>query len=184
MYTSFTLIFDKYVAQIGPGVATTESRKFCQVNLQLHYPQGFQYSILKTIYRGFAQLDAGVTGSQEATYYFSGRMSAPFPPPTHSLPSQLLSHFIPSNTPAKNIVETNQASTKSTFKGPLQQDYKIEDDVALASVIWSPCGADLPINIKSQISLASTVSTAKGLLTDDSVDGTITWVTGIQWRRC
>lgn len=74
----FTLIFDKYVAQIGPGIATTESRKFCQVNLQLHYPQGFQYSILKTIYRGFAQLDAGVTGAQEATYYFSGREFLPF----------------------------------------------------------------------------------------------------------
>jgi hypothetical protein len=150
--TTFTLIFDKYVASIGPGIATTESRKFCQINLQLHYPSGFQYSIMKTIYRGYAALDAGVTGAQEATYYFSG--------------------------------QSNQVSTKSTFKGPLSKDYTIEDNIGVTSVIWSPCGADLPINIKSQISLTSTNKAASGLLTDDSVDGKITWVTGVQWRKC
>jgi hypothetical protein len=30
---------------------------------------------MNTIYRGFAQLDPGVSGTQEATYYFSGRKS-------------------------------------------------------------------------------------------------------------
>lgn len=70
---SFTLIFDKYVTSIGPGVAATEARKFCQINLQLHYPGGFQYSVMSAIYRGYANLEAGVTGTQEATYYFSGR---------------------------------------------------------------------------------------------------------------
>ncbi|EHK97611.1 hypothetical protein M7I_6622 [Glarea lozoyensis 74030] len=126
--TTFTLIFDKYVASIGPGVATTESRKFCQINLQLHYPQGFQYSIMSTIYRGYAALDAGVSGTQEATYYFSG--------------------------------QSNQVSTKSVFKGPLTKDYTIQDNIPVTSTIWSQCGADLPINIKSQISLSTSSKTA------------------------
>jgi hypothetical protein len=81
-FCSFTLIFDKYVVQIGPGVSQTESRKFCQINLQLHYPSGFQYSIMSTIYRGYAALDSGVTGTQEATYYFSGRESRHYHSPS------------------------------------------------------------------------------------------------------
>ncbi|KAH8654962.1 hypothetical protein BGZ60DRAFT_151440 [Tricladium varicosporioides] len=149
---TFTLIFDSFVAQVGPGTAAADGRKFCQINLDLHYPQGFQYSILKTIYRGYAQLDAGVSGSQSATYYFSGQSA--------------------------------QCSTTSTFKGPIAKNYAIEDNVAVTSTVWSPCGANLPINIKSQIALTSSSSTAKGLLTTDSADGTVTWVTGISWRKC
>jgi hypothetical protein len=69
---SFTLIFDDMVASIGPGVPITDERVNCQLNIDLEYPSGFQYSILSTEFRGYAGLDSGVTGTQEATYYFSG----------------------------------------------------------------------------------------------------------------
>jgi len=69
---TFTLIFDNYVASIGPGVAVTENRKNCQLNLDLEYPSGFQYSILSTEYRGYVGIDAKVSGSQGSTFYFSG----------------------------------------------------------------------------------------------------------------
>lgn len=69
----FTLIFDQFVASIGPGVAVTENRKNCQLNVDLQYPGGFQYSILSTTYRGYVDVDKGVTARQQATYYFSGR---------------------------------------------------------------------------------------------------------------
>jgi len=69
---TFTLIFDNFVASIGPGVAITENRKNCQLNLELNYPGGFQYSILSTMYRGYVDVDKGVTARQQATYYFSG----------------------------------------------------------------------------------------------------------------
>ncbi|KAF3931039.1 hypothetical protein ABW20_dc0103947 [Dactylellina cionopaga] len=36
---TFTLIFDNYVAALGPGVSITESRKNCQLNIDIHYPQ-------------------------------------------------------------------------------------------------------------------------------------------------
>jgi hypothetical protein len=67
------LIFDSYVASIGPGVAATENRKNCQLNIDLQYPGGFQYSVFSTQYRGYAALDANVTGTQKSTYYFTGR---------------------------------------------------------------------------------------------------------------
>ncbi|OAX82828.1 hypothetical protein ACJ72_02820 [Emergomyces africanus] len=67
-----TLIFDKYVAAIGPDLPISDSRKNCQLNINLRYPGGFQYSIFSADYRGYAKLDRGVTGLQKSTYYFSG----------------------------------------------------------------------------------------------------------------
>ncbi|KAL9115906.1 MAG: hypothetical protein Q9227_000274 [Pyrenula ochraceoflavens] len=71
--TTMTLIFDSYVASMGKGVALTENRKNCQLNIDLTYPGGFQFSVFSADYRGYAALDKGVTGSQKSTYYFSGQ---------------------------------------------------------------------------------------------------------------
>lgn len=70
--STVTLIYDSYVASIGPGIAITENRKACQINLDIQYPGGFQYSILSADYRGYAAIDKGVTGTLKSTYYFSG----------------------------------------------------------------------------------------------------------------
>lgn len=71
--TVVTLLYSDYVASIGPGTQITDHRKNCQVTLDIHYPGGFQYSIFSADYRGYEDLDKGVTGEQLATYYFSGQ---------------------------------------------------------------------------------------------------------------
>lgn len=68
-----TLIFDQYVASVGPGIDITEQRKNCQLNVDLLYPGGFQYSIFSADYRGYAAVSKGVTGTLKSTYYFSGQ---------------------------------------------------------------------------------------------------------------
>jgi hypothetical protein len=70
--TVLTLLYSDYVAQIGPGTLPSDHRKNCQVNLDVHYPQGWQFSLFSVDYRGFEALDPHVTGHQLATYYFSG----------------------------------------------------------------------------------------------------------------
>ena len=69
---SFTLIFDSFVASTGPNIPVTEGRKNCQINVNLHIPQGFSFSIGTADYRGYVSLPAGVTGEQKSTYYFQG----------------------------------------------------------------------------------------------------------------
>jgi hypothetical protein len=71
--TIVTLIFDSYVASIGPGIPVTDSRKNCQLNVDIKYPGGFQYSILSADYRGYASLESGVSGVLKSNYYFSGQ---------------------------------------------------------------------------------------------------------------
>lgn len=40
--TLITLIYDNYVASSGPGVSAKEHQKSCQLNLKIHFPQGWQ----------------------------------------------------------------------------------------------------------------------------------------------
>jgi hypothetical protein len=71
--TTITLSFDAYTVQSGPNIPATERRKFCQLQMKLKYPPGFQYSIFGADYRGYASLEKGVQGVCQSTYYFSGQ---------------------------------------------------------------------------------------------------------------
>jgi len=71
--TAFTVTYSDYTAQAGAGSTPTQFRKNCQLNLRVHYPQGFTYGIAKADYRGFAHLPRGAKGMQRASYYFSGQ---------------------------------------------------------------------------------------------------------------
>ncbi|RDL34411.1 Uncharacterized protein BP5553_07539 [Venustampulla echinocandica] len=153
---TFTLIFDRYVASLGPGVAITENRKNCQLNINLKYPGGFQYSVFNTVYRGYIGIDAGVSGVQSTTFYFSGGTY-----PTSS-----------------------QTTTSTTFKGPLDGNYEVSDNADLTSTVWSPCGASVGLNLNSQVRLTSSSGTATGQITSDSIDGHLTFVVGVKWQKC
>ncbi|MEV6208056.1 DUF4360 domain-containing protein [Kitasatospora sp. NPDC051914] len=70
--TAFTITYSQYLAQVGVGSKPTDYRKNCQLNLNVHVPQGFTYAIASADYRGFAHLERGATGLQKASYYFQG----------------------------------------------------------------------------------------------------------------
>ncbi len=69
---AFTLLFDSYIAEAGPGVSLANGRRNCQIAVDLRIPQGWSYTIYDVDYRGFAQLDPGTVGTQKTTYYFQG----------------------------------------------------------------------------------------------------------------
>jgi hypothetical protein len=70
--TTITLLYDSFIAQAGSGIQPAEGRKNCQLNLQLLLPQGWQFSVFKADYRGYAFLQKGDKGVVKSTYYFSG----------------------------------------------------------------------------------------------------------------
>ncbi len=81
--TMITLLYANFIAQAGNGLSATNYRKNCQLNVKLKYPQGWQFSVFKADYRGYAQIPTGDTGTCKATYYFSGesRQARLFSPP-------------------------------------------------------------------------------------------------------
>ncbi|KAH8891189.1 hypothetical protein GQ53DRAFT_649066 [Thozetella sp. PMI_491] len=69
---AITLLYDNLTAQAGNGVPASEYRKNCQLNFKINYSSGWQFSVVKADYRGYAQLPTGDSGTTKATYYFSG----------------------------------------------------------------------------------------------------------------
>jgi hypothetical protein len=59
---SFTVIFDQFIAAAGPKYPTSsyKAREDCQLNLFVHIPQGWQYSIAWATYRGYIDIEAEV----------------------------------------------------------------------------------------------------------------------------
>ncbi|RJQ66885.1 DUF4360 domain-containing protein [Pseudonocardiaceae bacterium YIM PH 21723] len=69
---SFTVTYSEYLAKAGRGTTSTDRRKDCQLNLEVHVPEGHTYAIQKVDYRGFASLTRGASGNLDASYYFAG----------------------------------------------------------------------------------------------------------------
>jgi hypothetical protein len=70
--TTLTLLYDSFYAEAGKDIPPSQRRKNCALNVKLRYPQGWQFSVFKADYRGFASIPEGVTGTCKATYHFSG----------------------------------------------------------------------------------------------------------------
>lgn len=69
---AFTLLFDSYTAEAGPALQLSEGRKACVLNVDVHVPSGWQYSILTIDTRGYLQLEPGTSAFQQNKYYFQG----------------------------------------------------------------------------------------------------------------
>lgn len=72
---AFTLLFDSYIAEVGPGVPFREKRKNCQLSLDLDYPRGWSFSIFTLDIRGYAALEPGVKATQQTTMYYQGGLN-------------------------------------------------------------------------------------------------------------
>lgn len=69
---AFTLLFDSFIAEAGPGISLRDSRKNCQVTMDLDYPDGWTFALATFDYRGYMFLDDDVEARQSANYYFQG----------------------------------------------------------------------------------------------------------------
>lgn len=74
--TSFSLESDDFVAEAGPGVALSASRKNCQIMLNVDFPAGWSFAVAEVDYRGYVALDRGVSATQTSAYYFQGQSTS------------------------------------------------------------------------------------------------------------
>ncbi len=156
---AFTLAFSEFVAEIGPGLPLSEARKNCSITLTLNIPAGFQYSIGSFNYRGFMDLGDKVRADHTTEYFFQG------------------------------TGETGRFQATAT--GPLTKDFVYTDKVGLSSVYipdtWSPCNVDRALTINPSIrltKLSGAAADVQGLITNDTVDGELTQLFGLVYRKC
>lgn len=69
---AFTLAFSSFIAEMGPNTSPQEKRKNCDITVGLDFPEGWQYTVFRVDYRGFALLEDGTWGRQHAIFRFRG----------------------------------------------------------------------------------------------------------------
>lgn len=150
---SFTLLFDEFVVEAGPGVDANEKRKNCQISIDLEFPSGWTYSVVGFDYRGYASLDSKVDGKITSKYYFQG--------------SALHKEF------------------STTLDGSMDDDYLASDTFGVDAISWSPCGDTRALNINTEIFVDNSRKKRNyGLMTVDSLDGSVKQEYRLQWQRC
>jgi len=149
---AFTLLFDSFYAEAGPGLPLSASRKNCQLNIAFDCPSGWRFALVNLDTRGFASLDWNVKGVQQTSFYFGSAMTG---------------------TIARD------------FHGPTAEDYVVRDTLPAASRVWGSCGRNArSLNINASIRVDNMRNrSGSGLMTVDSVDGSLVQTYGILWER-
>lgn len=70
--TAFTVTYSDFVAEAGPDSNATDSRKNCQLAINVRVPQGFTYAIIAADFRGYMDLKNNATGLHRTSYYQQG----------------------------------------------------------------------------------------------------------------
>lgn len=131
--------------------------KDCQLGIKLKSPSGLSYSVYDFYYQGYAFLANGQSAKQVAKYYFQGAPQA------------------------------NQREVSSNLQGPFDDTYTIKDTVGIADAVWSPCGAERDLNIRTTLRLQNSSSKkTDGYINIAATDGEVDTKLHfrLNWRSC
>jgi len=156
---AFTITFSSFIAEVGPGIPLSASRKNCAMTVVLDVPAGYTYSVGTFNYRGFMDLAENVKAEHKTQYSFQGQ----------------------GKTGMFEAVEVGALSKDFVYTD------KIGLTTVYTPDVWSPCNKEraLVINPSIRVSkLPGAAADAQGLITNDSVDGEIQQVFGFKWFGC
>jgi hypothetical protein len=78
---------------------------------------------------------------------------------------------------------SNRVRLQTLINGPYTDNYRREDVLGVASRVWSPCGTNAPLSIRSEVFLTGPRSLPASM-TLDQVTGKVTQIYGLTWKRC
>lgn len=81
---------------------------------------------------------------------------------------------------------SNRVRSSLKLNGPYADDYVKEDKIGISSLVFSPCGRTVPLNINTSIMLRQKPGTNGGysFMDVERQSGLFTEVFRLQWRRC
>jgi len=78
---------------------------------------------------------------------------------------------------------TRGPSFQRKFRGPIAEDYLINNELAVQAIVWSGCGADVNLRTNSSMRV-QTVSNREAMASIDSEDVNAGIIYQLQWRQC
>lgn len=78
---------------------------------------------------------------------------------------------------------TRGPSFQRKFRGPIAEDYLINNNLTVQAIVWSDCGADVNLRTNSSMRV-QTVSNREAMASIDSQDVSAGIIYQLQWRQC
>ena len=78
---------------------------------------------------------------------------------------------------------TDKVGTTKKIDGPFEDDFDKSDTAGVFSQAWSPCGFNVPLNIKTTLQLSGPTSDP-AIMTVDQATGLLTQLFHIKWKEC
>jgi len=78
---------------------------------------------------------------------------------------------------------TKGPSFQRKFRGPIDEDYLINNEITANAIVWSGCGADVNLRTNSSMRLSSLYN-QEAMSSIDSEDINAAIVYQLQWRKC
>jgi hypothetical protein len=154
--TAFTVTYSDYMAQVGVGAKATDTRKNCQLAVQVNIPSGFTFAIAQADYRGYASLAKGATGMQRASYYFQGESA-----------TQASTHRLPTGPFDDNWQATDTTAVAEMVYAPCGVKRYLN------------------INTELRVGAGSSdINRTTSFMTMDSTDADVSTVYHFSWKRC
>lgn len=153
-----SVLFDAFMIEIGGEFGVERDVLECDLSVPLHIPAGYQVSLVKVDYRGFAfipRLGKMRVRSRYSFYYpGTGRRTRPF-------------------------------TRQRTRLGPIDEEFIVSVRMN-ERLLWSACGEDMDMNLNAQLEGQTNRWNEEGLLTLDSLDATVDSKTEyyLNWRKC
>lgn len=121
------LTFTKYEVEASPKQPGPQATVNCQLAVSLEGHEDLSFAVASFTYGGYAFLEQGTSLNANARYYWQGNPVA------------------------------GTEENRLTLSGPMDSDFLLRDEVAVADRVWSLCGVtrDLNINTRIQVSRAA-----------------------------
>ncbi len=127
----------------------------CQLNVKLRMPGGMTYAVESFDYAGYVFLDKPGMSATQRSTYYF----------------------------QGDRVAADRGTTKWT--GPVDKEYVVRDQVAVADMVWKPCGVERSLQIPTRLTLRNNPSkSGEGYVSTQSVDAAVRFVINLAWRQC
>ncbi len=97
-------------------------------------------------------------------------------------------NYLPRSASSQFNVEYFFAGSKGPtfqrkFRGPLDEDYLINNEITAEAIVWSACGADVNLRTNSSMRLSSLYN-QEAMASIDSEDINAAIIYQLQWKKC
>jgi hypothetical protein len=172
---SFTVLFDRFVADTATGARERRDRMSCEATLPIQIPEGQQMEITRVDYRGFVSIPQGGRGSLHSVFNFVEDEDR--------IPGR------PGFGRGRGRWrDRDRINVRYNFFGPISENYEISTGTmnegrGLLQSEVSPCGGEAQLRLRNDVVVISPQG-QQAQLTVDSIDGSANAVYFVNWRSC